>query len=123
MRPVRQVRLHRRAAGAVLSLGRHAAVFQSRPLHDRNNAEFLREIAGLTDAKPWECVGERREVAAALGYLLKQEDWREAPLVAGIETELFQHWDRADLDAAWNEALEARSEHRMPQAVATVMGA
>jgi hypothetical protein len=106
-----------------LSLGRHAAVFQSRPLHDRANAEFLREIAGLTDAKPWECVGERREVAAALAHLLSQEDWREAPLVAGIEAELFEHWDRADLEAAWSEALEARSEHRMPEAVARVMGA
>jgi hypothetical protein len=106
-----------------LSLGRHAAVFQSRPLHDPTNAEFLREIAGLTDAKPWECVGERREVAAALGHLLTLEDWREAPLVAGIEAELFQQWDRADLDAAWDEALKARSEHRMPDAVARVMGA
>ncbi|MCR9129983.1 MAG: hypothetical protein NXI12_10700 [Alphaproteobacteria bacterium] len=106
-----------------LSLGRHAAVFQSRPLHDRANVEFLREIAGLTDAKPWECVGERREVAAALAYLLKQADWREAPLVAGIETELFETWDRADLDAAWDEALKARSEHRMPEAVAQVMDA
>jgi hypothetical protein len=106
-----------------LSLGGHAAVFQSRPLHDRGNAGFLREIAGLTDAKPWECVGERREVAAALAHLLTLEDWREAPLVAGIEAELFEHWDRADLKAAWNEALTARSEHRMPEAVARVMGA
>lgn len=106
-----------------LSLGRHAAVFQSRPLHDRDNAGFLREIAGLTDAKPWECVGERREVAAALAYLLKQADWREAPLVAGIETELFETWDRADLEAAWEEALKARSEHRMPESVEQVMGA
>ena len=106
-----------------LSLGRHAAVFQSRPLHDQNNADFLHEIAGLTDAKPWECVGERREVAAALAHLLTLEDWREAPLVAGIEAELFEHWDRADLEAAWDEALTARSEHRMPEAVAKVMGA
>lgn len=106
-----------------LSLGRHAAVFQSRPLHERGNAEFLREIAGLTGAKPWECVGERREVAAALAHLLTQEDWREAPLVAGVEAELFQHWDRADLEAAWSEALAARSEHRMPDAVERVMGA
>ncbi len=106
-----------------LSLGAHAAVFQSRPLHDRANAPFLREMAGLTDAKPWECVGERREVAAALSYLLTLEDWRAAPLVAGIEAELFAVWDRADLAEAWAQALDARSEHRMPAAVAAVMGA
>ncbi len=106
-----------------LSLGGHAAVFQSRPLHDRANAPFLREIAGLTDAKPWECVGERREVAAALAHLLTLEDWREAPLVAGVKDALLEHWDRQDLEAVWDEALQARSEHRIPDAVARVMGA
>ena len=106
-----------------LSVERHREVFQSQPLHNAANMDFLREIAGLTDAKPWECVGERREVAAALSHLLSVEGWRHAPLIAGIETELFAAWDRKDLRQAWDDALGARSEHRMPSAVAAVMGA
>ncbi len=106
-----------------LSVGRHAAVFQSQPLHDRANMAFLREIAGLTDAKPWECVGERREVAAALAHLLTVDGWKKAPLIAGVEAALFAKWDRNDLHQAWKDALTARSEHRMPDAVAAVMGA
>jgi hypothetical protein len=106
-----------------LSVDRHAEVFQSQPLHDPANGDFLREIAGLTDAKPWECVGERREVAAALTHLMTVDGWKDAPLIKGIEAELFKTWDRTDLLSAWAEALDARSEHRMPEAVAQVVGA
>lgn len=106
-----------------LPVDRHAEIFQSEPLHNPANAEFLREIAGLTDAKPWECVGERREVAAALTHLMTVDGWKDAPLIKGIEGALFAQWDRSDLLTAWSEALEARSEHRMPAAVAQVVGA
>lgn len=106
-----------------LSVERHAEVFQSQPLHNPDNFNFLREIAGLTDAKPWECVGERREVAAALAHLLTVEGWKEAKLISRIEAELFSVWDRDDLRRAWDEALDARSEHRMPEAVAQIVGA
>jgi hypothetical protein len=106
-----------------LAVDRHAEIFQSQPLHDPANADFLREIAGLTDAKPWECVGERREVAAALTHLMTVDGWKDAPLIKAIEAELFEAWDREDLLTAWSEALEARSEHRMPAAVAQVVGA
>lgn len=102
---------------------RHREIFQSQPLHNPANAGFLREIAGLTDAKPWECVGERREVAAALTYLLTVKGWKDAPLIKGVEADLFAEWDRQDLLQAWNEALHVRSEHRMPASVAAVMGA
>jgi hypothetical protein len=102
---------------------RHAAVFQSEVLDNLSNFSVLREIAGLTDAKPWECVGERREVAAALYHLLTDDDWKNALVVAGIEAELFAQWDETDLKQAWAEALDARSDHRMPEAVAKVVQA
>jgi len=102
---------------------RHETVFQSRPLHDRANAGHLRDIAGLTHAKPWECVGERREVAACLHHLIENKDWREAPLIAEIAGPLYQRWDRADLQAAWDSALSERGEHRMAPVVAKVMSA
>lgn len=106
-----------------LSVERHERVFQSKPLHNPANLDFLREIAGLTDAKPWECVGERREVAAALAHLLTDADWAKAPLIQAIEPELFSQWAREDLQQAWAEALDARSEHRMPAPVAELMDA
>ena len=106
-----------------LPVERHARVFQSQPLHDPRNLDFLREIAGLTDAKPWECVGERREVAAAITHLLSDAEWAKAPLIQSIEGELFTQWDRADLELAWAQALDARSEHRMPGPVAELMAA
>ena len=68
-------------------------------------------------------MGERREVAAAITHLLSDSDWAKAPLIQAIEGELFTQWERADLELAWAEALDARSEHRMPGPVAGLMGA
>ncbi len=106
-----------------LSVIRHAEVFQGQPLHDPDNARYLREIAGLTGAKPWECVGERREVACTITHLLSHPEWSKVPLIKAIEPELFIRWDRDRLRASWSEGLDARSEHRMPTSVAAIMGA
>jgi hypothetical protein len=106
-----------------LSPDHHAAVFQSQPLHNLDNLEFLREIAGLTDAKPWECVGERREVASALVHLFDDHAWIGAPLVASIKDELSTSWNIDELKQAWDGALDARSEHRIPSQIANVMNA
>jgi len=106
-----------------LSVERHADVFQSQPLHDPDNLDFMKEIAGLTGAKPWECVGEMREVASAITHLLSDPDWSKAPLIQQVEADLFTRWERAELEEAWANALQARSEHNMPDPVAQVMSA
>ncbi|MFP4518686.1 MAG: hypothetical protein ACLFQ5_04445 [Oceanicaulis sp.] len=106
-----------------LPVARHAEIFQSKLLHDMDNLNFLREIAGLTGAKPWECVGEMREVAAALAHLGTAPGWRDAGLIQAVQSELVERWDRHALAETWAQSLDARSEHRMPQAVAQVVGA
>ncbi|MGJ3230517.1 MAG: hypothetical protein ACFE0P_01815 [Oceanicaulis sp.] len=106
-----------------LPVERHAEIFQSKPLHDEANLEFLREIAGLAGAKPWECVGEMREVAAALAHLGTAPGWRDAPLIRAVQGALFERWDRHELAETWENSLDARSEHRMPQLAAEVVGA
>ncbi|MFW5661932.1 MAG: hypothetical protein ACOC05_11170 [Oceanicaulis sp.] len=106
-----------------LPMDRHAEIFQSTPLHDQDNAEFLNEIAGLTGAKPWECVGETREVAAALAHLGSAPGWCEAPLIAGVQDRLYERWTREELAETWRRSLDARSEHRMPKPVAEIVSA
>ncbi|MBI1263199.1 MAG: hypothetical protein GC187_00505 [Alphaproteobacteria bacterium] len=102
---------------------RHEAVFQSRPLHDPANLDHAIDIAGLTGAKPWECVGEAREVAAALHHLAAAPGWADAPVIAAVKDRLADRWDLSELTALFNGALDARSVHRMPATVAQVMGA
>ena len=106
-----------------LPVERHAEIYQSKPLHDEDNLDFVREIAGLTGAKPWECVGEMREVAAALAHLGTAPGWRDAPLVRAVQASLLERWDRHELAETWAHSLDARSEHRMPAPVARVVGA
>ncbi|XBQ16322.1 MAG: hypothetical protein ABL308_00240 [Oceanicaulis sp.] len=106
-----------------LPVDRHAEIFQSRPLHDEANLDHLVEIAGLTGAKPWECVGETREVAAALAHLSAAPGWRDAPLIARVKDRLTERWDLSELQHTWGRSLDARSEHRMPEPVAEAAGA
>ena len=106
-----------------LSPERHQTVFQSQPLHNPENMTFLREIAGLTDAKPWECVGERREVASALLALADHAEWKDVPLIRDVQADLAKQWDLDDLRQAWDVALDARSEHRMPEKIAKIVQA
>lgn len=106
-----------------LPVDRHAEIFQSKPLHDEANLEHLREIAGLTGAKPWECVGEMREVAAALAHLGTAPGWRDAPLIRAVQASLLERWDRHELAETWARSLDARSQHRMPAPVASKVGA
>ncbi|KAA5804598.1 hypothetical protein F1654_00890 [Alkalicaulis satelles] len=106
-----------------LAPGRHETVFQGSPLHDPANLAHGLDIAGLTGAKPWECVGETREVAAAFLHLSADSAWSDAAVVAGVRDALSKRWELGELEAAFAGALDARSEHRMPARVAAAMNA
>ncbi|MEM8798563.1 MAG: hypothetical protein AAGF15_00645 [Pseudomonadota bacterium] len=86
-----------------------------------SNMPFLRDVAGLSDAKPWECVGERLEVAAALAHIADQPEWAEMPLIKAILPELDQTYDRQKLRAQYHQSLSAWSEHYIPNDIAVLM--
>ena len=88
------------------------------------NLSSLRDLsdawASFVDSHP----GTRsREVAAALAHLGAAPGWRDAPLIKAVQGALYERWDRHELAETWAHSLDARSEHRMPDAVAKVVGA
>ena len=52
-----------------------------------------------TADKPFECVGERRESAAAFRLLSTQDEWRDAPVVAALADRARAMVSDADVDA------------------------
>jgi hypothetical protein len=52
-------------------------------LGDRAEVPGFAALMSATD-KPFECVGERRESAAAIRLLAEQPEWRDAPVVAAL---------------------------------------
>ena len=66
---------------------RLAAIFGRNLLSDSSMLPLLQELAGCTDAKPFECVGTVQEVRAALS-LTRHRWYRSAPLPPLLDTDI-----------------------------------
>jgi hypothetical protein len=64
------------------------AIFGGDLLDDPDQIGGFRELAGLTGHKPFECVGETGEAAAALALLSLRWPWSETAVVKALEPEL-----------------------------------
>ncbi|MGC8498924.1 MAG: hypothetical protein ACP5OV_05430 [Acidimicrobiales bacterium] len=86
---------------------RLAAIFQSEPLADPARLDQLRTLVGLgVEPKPFECVGDPTESAAALRRALADPAWASVAHLAALAAELGPA-DGADL-------LEPAGETRVP---------
>jgi hypothetical protein len=88
------------------------AIFGGNPLDDPAQETGFRELVGLAGHKPFECVGEIEESAAALGRLMDDPNWRHDAVVARLGAELRPR--RAELTAAWERALTPSADHELP---------
>jgi len=64
------------------------AIFGGDVLDDPTQLAGFRELAGLAGHKPFECVGETGEAAAALALLSLRWPWSETAVVKALEPEL-----------------------------------
>jgi hypothetical protein len=74
------------------------------------------ELLGLADHRPFECVGEEEESAAALGMLARDPRWRDTALVPKLLARLREERGVSDAQIeGWIEtALAPSPEHRLP---------
>ena len=96
------------------------AIFDGRNLLDRpDQAQGFRELAGLAGSKPFECVGEVLESAAALEKLGADPAWRDAAVVRALRDELARFTAaRGQELEAWREPSE---EHALPAGVREIV--
>lgn len=65
------------------------AIFSGRDLlDDPAQREGFRELLGLTDVKPWECVGTFEESALAMACLAERQEWSSSRLVIELSSEV-----------------------------------
>lgn len=67
---------------------RLVAIFGRDLLDDAAATGEFAALAGLTDHKPFECVGEIEETRASLACLAARDDWRETEVVAALSPQL-----------------------------------
>ncbi|MCF4099086.1 hypothetical protein [Maritalea mediterranea] len=84
-------------------------------LDDATKLNAFRELSGLTGHKPWECVGEILEAAAALWHLAHQDQWRDVAIVKTLKPELDAFYGAPTLESAWDQLLQDTNQHNVPE--------
>lgn len=90
------------------------ALFGSDVLDNPDNLPLAEELAGFTDAKPWECVGTIGEVSAALAHLGADPEWRDAHLVEALSMRVRERDGSAALARRFSASLMERGESFLP---------
>ena len=95
-----------------LSPERFEQIFGGRPLHDPDQADGYRELWDEV-AKPYECVGEMVESAAAMAELAGSDAWADAAVVrlTGENAAAYARDHQSSLSAL----MVPSAEHRVPQ--------
>ncbi|NHK29342.1 hypothetical protein FF098_015600 [Parvularcula flava] len=74
-----------------------------------------RELLGLTDTKPWDCVGTIDECRATLYQMSLMEDWKDMAFVRDLLPEVLAQNTPEELQAFWDEGLTEAPRHFVPQ--------
>ncbi|MGH7038150.1 MAG: hypothetical protein ACREE1_08445 [Stellaceae bacterium] len=88
------------------------AIFGRDLLDDADQTEGFAELCGLARHKPFECVGEVTESAAALAHLADDPAWQSGAVVRRLRE---RHPALRQSDGAvWRQLLATRHPHRLP---------
>ena len=88
-------------------------IFGKNLLDDISQLDDYRQLCGLSGHKPWECVGELQESAAAIYQLSKNKNWQNSKIVKTIIDEIENKYP--NIEEIWNELLIASNQHNIPK--------
>ena len=89
------------------------AIFGKNLLDEARQTEGFAELCGLARHKPFECVGEVAESAAAMAHLANDPHWRGDAVVKRLSQE-FPTLRQSDA-VAWRRLFETRHPHLLPE--------
>ncbi|MER2490411.1 hypothetical protein [Catenovulum sediminis] len=89
-------------------------IFGGNPLNEFDNLNSFRQLVGLTNGKPWECVGEKFESAVALYQISDKNDYADNPIIANILPEIINLYGLEKLRKGAQKLLTLSAEHNIP---------
>lgn len=90
-------------------------IFEGDPLGNPANVYHVREMAGLTDGKPWDCVGTVDETLAIIWKLHGSSEWRTAVCIQSVWPTIEQMYSSSLLQEKWLVALHNRRSSFLPR--------
>lgn len=105
-----------------LSRAASIEVFGSDILDNDANSPLIRELVGMSEAKPWDCVGTVREAAAALSRLGRDDNWKHVRAVSDHIASVRARWGETYLDEAFGDAMTCHGNGFLPPNLALECG-
>jgi UDP-N-acetyl-alpha-D-muramoyl-L-alanyl-L-glutamate epimerase len=90
-------------------------IFGKDILGNETNVQMARDLAGLGDMKPWECVGDVEDTAAALAMLADHPAWQNKAVVKAVAQELNDRYNLEHLRLRFASEMETKGPHFVPQ--------
>jgi UDP-N-acetyl-alpha-D-muramoyl-L-alanyl-L-glutamate epimerase len=98
-----------------LSPAQMAKIFPGNFLDDEALTSLFRDLLGLSQIKPWDCVGTIGECRAALWQLSQNTDWQGAIIVKKLMPEVLAQQNETALAKEWQAALAPAANNRLPE--------
>jgi hypothetical protein len=95
--------------------GEMETIFGKDILGDAANIPMARDLAGLGTKKPWECVGDVEDTAAALAMLAADPRWQGSAVVAALAPELDARYGLETLRNRFAAEMESKGAHFVPE--------
>jgi UDP-N-acetyl-alpha-D-muramoyl-L-alanyl-L-glutamate epimerase len=90
-------------------------IFGKDILGNETNVQMTRNLTGLGNMKPWECVGDVEDTAAALAMLAANPIWQNKAVVKALATELNDGYNLENLRVRFASEMETKGPHFVPQ--------
>ncbi|MEO1785695.1 MAG: hypothetical protein AAFR41_01610 [Pseudomonadota bacterium] len=100
------------------------SVMGGNPFEIADNTLHLEKLSGILPVKPWECVGEIEEIAAALDRIYKTPAWAGLPVLDAVEPAFRRRWpNSAALEKRYDASFALAGENFIPAPLFSVMTA
>jgi UDP-N-acetyl-alpha-D-muramoyl-L-alanyl-L-glutamate epimerase len=90
-------------------------IFGKDILGNETNVQMARDLTGLGNMKPWECVGDVEDTAAALAMLAEHPAWQNKTVVKALAPELNERYNLEHLRMRFASEIETKGPHFVPQ--------
>lgn len=84
-------------------------------LADKEQLKGFEELTGLSDHKPFECVGELEECVVAISLLAEKQDWKNEYIVKNLYPRILSKYGAEKITKWQKEVFTPSQEHIIPE--------
>lgn len=92
-------------------------IFGDNTLNNESNIQIAKDLCGIGNSKPWECVGDFADTASSLMQLTQNEEWKTDIIPQQLTKELNDHYGQELLKNRFQSEINSRTEHFLPDQI------